>query len=252
MRLVSEVDLCNGCGVAGTVFKRVGHGGASALAPANSLASFDAAADAGIDMIEFDVLPFRGELILAHTWLHARFARWVTLDRALTHLSQPRFGGVELNVDAKHPGCEEGTVAAVRAHGLLGRTLVTSQWTSVVDRVRELEPRARVGISVGGHLSRRSQRWRDWRGAVLRGLTEGRFDALMAQHRLVGAALVDDVRAAGGELYTWTVKDERTLGRLAELGVDGITAANPFLFHGHHPSSWTRSERASLSTADAG
>jgi glycerophosphoryl diester phosphodiesterase len=36
-------------------FRRIGHGGASALAPANTLASFEAAAAAGIDIAEFDV-----------------------------------------------------------------------------------------------------------------------------------------------------------------------------------------------------
>ena len=36
---------------------RVGHRGAPALAPDNTLASFDAALAVGVDMIEFDVLP---------------------------------------------------------------------------------------------------------------------------------------------------------------------------------------------------
>ena len=35
--------------------QRIGHGGASALARANTLASFDAACEIGIDMVEFDV-----------------------------------------------------------------------------------------------------------------------------------------------------------------------------------------------------
>ena len=34
-------------------FRRIGHGGASALAPGNTLASFDAAVALGIDMVEF-------------------------------------------------------------------------------------------------------------------------------------------------------------------------------------------------------
>ncbi len=47
--------------------QRIGHGGASALAPANTLASFDAALEVGVDMVEFDVRAYHGELILAHT-----------------------------------------------------------------------------------------------------------------------------------------------------------------------------------------
>ncbi|MGG7381507.1 glycerophosphodiester phosphodiesterase family protein, partial [Escherichia coli] len=54
--------------------QRIGHGGASALAPANTLASFDAALEVGVDMVEFDVRGRHGELVLAHTLLHARLA----------------------------------------------------------------------------------------------------------------------------------------------------------------------------------
>ena len=45
---------------------RVGHKGADAIVPGNTLASFDAALAAGVDMIEFDVLAGarpRGELL---------------------------------------------------------------------------------------------------------------------------------------------------------------------------------------------
>ena len=37
-------------------YRRVGHKGADHIAPGNTLASFDAALAAGVDMVEFDVL----------------------------------------------------------------------------------------------------------------------------------------------------------------------------------------------------
>ena len=90
---VSHVDAC--C-------QRIGHGGASALAPGNTLPSFDAALEVGIDMVEFDVRPWRGELVLAHTLLHASAGRSVRLPDALAHLASRRFRDVGLNVDVKH------------------------------------------------------------------------------------------------------------------------------------------------------
>ena len=39
--------------------RRVGHKGADMIAPGNTFESFDAALAAGVDMIEFDVLPER-------------------------------------------------------------------------------------------------------------------------------------------------------------------------------------------------
>jgi glycerophosphoryl diester phosphodiesterase len=68
-------------------FQRIGHGGASALAPANTLASFDAAVAVAIDMVEFDVRERRGELVLAHTIFHAARCRNVLLGDALAHLA---------------------------------------------------------------------------------------------------------------------------------------------------------------------
>jgi len=174
-----------------SAFQRIGHGGASALAPANTLASFDAALGVGVDMVEFDVREFRGEVVLAHTVLHARRDRNVRLPEALAHLSSQRFDGIEVNVDVKGTGFERHLLEALRDAEFVERTLVSSQIPLVLDRLRELEPRLRLGISVGGRVARMSRHWRDWRMGVLRGLTAGRWDALMAQYRLIDGGLLE-------------------------------------------------------------
>ena len=134
--------------------QRIGHGGASALAKANTIESFDAALDVGVDMIEFDLRAWRGELVLAHTVFHARLPGNLRLHEALDHLSSPRFEEVELNVDLKHCGCEAALLDELRGARMLERTLISSQVPGVLDRVRKLDPRARVGISVGGRVAR--------------------------------------------------------------------------------------------------
>jgi glycerophosphoryl diester phosphodiesterase len=215
------------------VCKRIGHGGASALAPANTLASFDAAREVGVDMVEFDVRAWDGELVLAHPIVHARKGGNVRLSEALQHLSSRRFADLELNVDVKHAGCEPALLDHLRHAGLLERTLISSQVPDVVDRVRALDPRARVGISIGGRLARLSRRWRDWRdwrAAALAGVHAGRWDALMAQHRLIDHALLDEVSEREGRLYAWTVNERAAIGRFRELGVHGIATADPRLF----------------------
>ena len=211
-------------------FLRIGHGGASALVRANSLASFDAALEIGIDMVEFDVRAWRGEIVLSHTAFHARLRENVRLTEALRHLAARRFRDIELNVDIKHQGCESAVLDGLRHAGLLERTLVCSQVTAVLDRVRELEPRARTGISVGGRVARVSRRWDDWRRQILAGLTATRWDALMAQHKLVDARLLEEVLSRRGLLYAWTVNDRKTLNGLRALGVHGIASADPRLF----------------------
>jgi glycerophosphoryl diester phosphodiesterase len=211
-------------------FQRIGHGGASALAPANTLASFDAAHDVGVDVVEFDVRASHGELVLAHTVLHARRGGNVRLRDALAYLSQPRFADLGLNVDVKRIGYEQALLDGLRDAGLLERTLISSQVTAVLDRVRALEPRARVGISVGGRAARFSRRWNDWREQVLAGLESRRWDALMAQHRLVTGGLVEEVVDRRGMLYAWTVNERPAIDRLRALGVHGVATADPRLF----------------------
>lgn len=215
-------------------FERIGHGGASALAPANTLASFDAACDVGIDTVEFDLRAWGGELVLAHTVFHARRGGIIRLREALEHLAARRFLDVGLNVDVKHVGCERALIDGLRDSRLLDRTLISSQVPAVLDLVRTLEPRARVGVSVGGRLARfgalAGRRWNDWREQVLGGLESRRWDALMAQHRLVGPGLLEEVVARRGLLYAWTVNERPAIDRLRALGVHGIATADPRLF----------------------
>jgi hypothetical protein len=85
---------------------RIGHGGASGVVAGNTRASFDAALDLGVDVIEFDLRAWQGRLVLAHTVFHAQSGRALSLEGALAHLASPRFAGVGLNVDVKHVGCE--------------------------------------------------------------------------------------------------------------------------------------------------
>ena len=210
--------------------ERIGHGGASALAPGNTLASFDAALEVGVDMVEFDVREWRGELVLAHTVLHARRGGSVRLQDALAHLAGRRFADVGLNVDVKHVGCEAALLEGLRHARLLDRSLLSSPGPAGLDRLREREPRARLGISVGGRMARFSRRWGDWRAHVLSGLASRRWDALMAQHRLVDGTLLEHVIDRDGRLYAWTVNERAAIQSLRGLGVHGLTTADPRRF----------------------
>ena len=227
---------------------RVGHKGAARLETGNTLASFDAALAAGVDMIEFDVLSERldgsGRLLIAHDHEDAARREPLTLERALEHLAGAAFAGVELDVDVKLPGYELRVVAALREHGLIERTLVSGMFTGALDEIRAVEPRLRLGWSVP--RVRRDYTTdmltaipafallSGYRAALPRraraALLAGRFDAIMAHWRVATPALLRAVREGGGQLYVWTVDDARAIERLTALGVDGIITNDPRLF----------------------
>lgn len=213
-------------------FERIGHGGASAVERANTLASFDAARAIGVEHVEFDVRAWRGELVLAHTIFHARAqaASNLRLREALEHLSDPGFAEIGLHVDVKHPGCEAAILHELRRTGLLERSLLCSQVTHVLDNFRDLDPSVQVGISVGGRLARASRRWSDWQRGVLAGLRSRRWDALMAQHKLIDPALVAGVEGCGARVYAWTVNERQAIMALRAIGVHGVITADPRLF----------------------
>lgn len=207
----------------------IGHAGASEIAPANTLDSFALAAELGADLIEFDVRAWRGRLLLAHSAFDAQFGRPLQLEQALTELRAPRYDGIGFVVDLKSAGTATIVVEALRRHGLFSRALITSQCPPYLAAVRRVAPAARVGISVAGRLSRRLQRWGEWRAEVLLALREGHYDALMAHHRLVDRDLVAQVSGAGAELHAWTVGCPDAMRSLADLGVDGVVTGDPRL-----------------------
>ena len=91
---------------------RVGHRGAAALAPENSLEAIEAAVAHGVDVVELDVAARRdGDLVLAHgpeVPAGAPHAR--RRPRARGERSASR-----VQVDVKLPGVEPGVVAALGA-----------------------------------------------------------------------------------------------------------------------------------------
>jgi glycerophosphoryl diester phosphodiesterase len=210
-------------------FLCIGHRGAPLLAPENTMPSFRAARSAGADMVEFDVLRFRGRVVLAHTFLDAARRPCVTLEDALTEFASERFEGARFNVDIKWPGCEREVVDAIRRHGLLDRCLFSALLPRILDRVRELEPEARVGLAVGGRVARMlcHRPRRSLRAWTSHALANGRFHVLMAHHEWLTASWMEHLRGLEAEVYAWTVNEWAVAEKLRSLGVAGVTTDDP-------------------------
>ncbi len=226
--------------------RRVGHKGADLIAPGNTYASFDAAREAGVDMIEFDVLQERDgdRLLLAHDYEDASRREPHTLEEGLAHLASEAFDGVELDVDLKLPGYELRVLEALDRAGVLDRAMISTQYGRSLALLRAASPGTRLGWSVP-RLRRDPFRSRavalpahvivriarsglPQRAAAA--IRAGRCDALMVHWRLVSPRLVDAVVSAGGEIYVWTVDEIEQLRALQALGVTGVITNDPRLF----------------------
>jgi glycerophosphoryl diester phosphodiesterase len=253
-------DLISTRSVAQQRLQRVGHKGADLIAPGNTLASFDAALVAGVDMIEFDVLPEQpyapaqgiagghpreGErLLLAHDYEDLARRPAHTLGEALAHLASERFAGIEFDIDLKLPGYELAVLDALREHGLLARALISSQYRESLAAIRAAEPGARLGWSVprvrrdpfaSRALTPVALAWVSVARVVLparaaAAIKDGSCDAVMAHWRLVTPRLVRSVQGAGGEIFVWTVDELPRIRALDALGVTGVISNDPRLF----------------------
>jgi glycerophosphoryl diester phosphodiesterase len=228
--------------------KRIGHKGADLIAPGNTLASFDAALAAGVDMVEFDVLPENrdgsGRLVLAHDYDVVDRGDALALEEGLAHFSQDAWSGVELNVDMKRGGYERRIVDALREHALADRALISTMEEDSLAVVRLAGPEIRLGWSVPkirrNPLDRRLTRvpalilaryaQRILPGRAATAIRDARIDALMCHWALVTRRLVTAIEDAGGELYVWTVDEPERIARLERLGVSGIISNDPRLF----------------------
>ena len=245
-------------GIDGRV-RRVGHKGADAVVPGNSVASFEAAVEIGVDMIEFDVLwtpegrpelppAQRSPLIVAHDWEAAAAARQagaeLTLERALAAFTSPELAAVEIDCDLKLPGREDELVAELKNLGLIERAMVSTMETSSLARISKLDSSLRRGWT----YPRVTRDWTARRWAVpgvatalvvmrrrlpalaARRLPQLGVEAMWVYYPLITARLAEVTAAAGVELFAWTVDDAAHMNRLIDYGVSGICSNDPRLF----------------------
>ncbi|HXR61379.1 MAG TPA: glycerophosphodiester phosphodiesterase [Solirubrobacterales bacterium] len=231
----------------------VGHKGADLIAPGNTVESFRAAVEAGVDMIEMDVLwlqdahlPLeqRHPLVIAHDWEDAGRRTPLKLTEALDAFLEPPLDQVEIDLDVKLPGREEELVEALRERDLVGRSMISTMEMHTLRRILELEPQLRRGWT----YPKVTKDWtsRRWAKLPMRAALVGmrtRLPGLAAQklpqfgvaamwvyHPLITARLARICKLAGVELIAWTVDDLPRMEALAAAGVDGICSNDPRLF----------------------
>ena len=243
---------------------RVGHRGAAALSPENTLRSFDVAVAAGVDAIEFDVLDLvGGPLVLAHSndlfeVSHGLAAGNVrdrsleelrevapelpTLDDALAYFAD--HPGLAVHVDLKLDTRLDELADAVERYGLTARTVVSSFHRPSLLTLAHAAPRLRIGFTYPedrhGVARRRALRpvirvsLAAFRAALARRVptmvASTGAAALMLHHAVVSAAAVERAHAAGTAVWAWTVDLPHELAAMQAAGVDAVITNDPGIF----------------------
>jgi glycerophosphoryl diester phosphodiesterase len=232
-------------------FLRIGHKGAAALAPENTIRSLAAALDAGVDMVEFDVVDAPdGTLVLAHSHDEIQ-ADAATLDEALAFLASEAPASLQLDLDLKWHGFEAHVADALQRHGLVERSIACSFYPASLRELRRCEPGLRTGISYP--LDRRGLAQRralspviQGGAAVLRAALPHRIGRMvkaaeagsaMLHFAVLSRATVERCHGLGVSVFAWTVDDEEQLARVVATGVDGVITNDPRIFDAAAESS---------------
>jgi glycerophosphoryl diester phosphodiesterase len=221
---------------------RIGHRGAAALAPENTIASLSLAVELGCDLVELDVIAVDGTLVLAHSPDELP-GEPATLDEALAFLAP---SGRGIQVDLKEAGTEAAIVDALRRHDVVDRSLVSTAWPRSLRTLHELEPELARGLTYPEDRHGVSGR-RMLAGLVRPGLAAMRSVLALRLPRMLAAAnanvavlhlqvvsdsVVRRCHALDVPVLAWTALTSEQVRRLDRLGVDGVIADDPRILAG--------------------
>ncbi|MBN1977498.1 MAG: glycerophosphodiester phosphodiesterase [Anaerolineae bacterium] len=229
----------------------IAHRGASAAAPANTIAAFEKAAVLGADGIEFDVhLSADGVPVVIHDYSVDATTNGSgrASELTLAQLKQldagayfdPAFTGEHiltleevlqafgdrllLNIELKSTsprdnGLERVVVALVEEHGLGNRVLFSSFNPFSLRRAKKIAPHILAGLLYAPDLPLYLSR--AWLAPI------APHEARHPQHTMVDARYMAWARRRGYRVNAWTVDEPDEMRRLIDLGVDGIITNVP-------------------------
>jgi glycerophosphoryl diester phosphodiesterase len=211
----------------------IAHRGASAVAPENTIAAFQAAIDAGADGIEFDVrLAHDGVPVVIHdetlyrtSRVHGRVA-----DMSADQLSQydvpslaqlfDLFKSNELvlylEIKDKQIQLAEECCRLVEEHRLKDRVIFACFEHSLLQTIKQIDPSFKTAALFQPPAA-----------FILNRARAVGADGLALHHRLANPRVVEEANQAGFKVAVWTVDDPAWVKRAQEMDVHALITNNP-------------------------
>lgn len=214
---------------------KIGHRGAKAYEPENTILSFKRALELGVNAIELDVRRTKdGEIVVIHDAEVDRTTdgkglvseltlseikrlstekgeKIPTLEEALDFLNRK----VKILIEIKEVGIEEKVLDIVKKRGLEDNIIIISFHEEVLRRVREISKAIKTGLICVKH--------RDPIGAALSLGTQ----YLLLMYKFIYSTLVKKAHERGLKIIAWTINTPDEAHKYAKIGVDGIASDKP-------------------------
>jgi glycerophosphoryl diester phosphodiesterase len=214
---------------------RIGHRGAKAYAPENTLASFWKALEIGVDAVELDVRKTKdNHLVVIHDADIKRTTnregsvneltlkeikdvsteqgeKIPTLQEALDFLDKK----VKVFVEPKETGIEEQVLSIVHKKVLETNVVITSFLEDALRKVRELDRDIETGLIYANHKN------------PVKAASDLKANYLLPFYRFTHTANVDKAHKNGLKVVVWTINNPQEVEEYAKKGVDGIASDKP-------------------------
>jgi glycerophosphoryl diester phosphodiesterase len=214
---------------------KVGHRGARAYEPENTLRSFKKAIEIGVDAVELDVRKTKdNEIVVIHdadvkrttngTGLVSELTlkeikdlsaekneKIPTLEEAFDCLDKK----VKIFVELKESGIEEMVLSLVKKKGIKKNVVLVSFLEDTLQKVRQLDPDIETGLIYAKHKN------------PLKAALDLKAQWLLSFYRFTHTANVQKAHENGLKVLVWTVNTSQEAVEIAKKGVDGIASDKP-------------------------
>jgi glycerophosphoryl diester phosphodiesterase len=214
---------------------RIGHRGAKAYAPENTLSSFKKALELGVNAVELDVRKTKdNQLVVIHDADIKRTTNGEGLVSELTFEEIESFSAedgekiptlqevldfldkkVKVLIELKEGGMEEAVLSTVHQCGSEENVIITSFLEDALKRVRELNPNIETGLIYAKHKN------------PVKAALELKANYLVALYRFTHTANVEKAHENGLKVIVWTINNPQEVAEFVKKGVDGIASDKP-------------------------
>jgi glycerophosphoryl diester phosphodiesterase len=214
---------------------RIGHRGARAYEPENTLRSYKKALEIGVDAVELDVRKTQdNQLVVIHDadvkkttngkglvseltlkqikeFSTEKGEKIPTLKEALDFLDKK----VKILIELKEEGVEEKVLSLVREGGLQKNVIIVSFIEDALRKVRELDKEVETGLIYAKHKN------------PIKSALDLKAQYLVAFYRFTHTANVQKAHENGLKVIVWTVNKPEEVTEYVKKGVDGIASDKP-------------------------
>ncbi|MBS7624065.1 glycerophosphodiester phosphodiesterase [Candidatus Bathyarchaeota archaeon] len=214
---------------------KIGHRGAKAYEPENTIRSFKRALELGVNAIELDVRKTKdNELVVIHDAEVDRTTngkglvseltlkeikelstekgeKIPTLEEALEFLDRK----VKILIELKEVGIEDKVLELVKKKGLEDNVIIISFYEEALRKIRDLNDKVETGLIYVKH--------KDPVGAAL----SLRAQYLFPMYKFAHTSLIKKAHEKGLKVVVWTINAQEEAIEYAKKGVDGIASDRP-------------------------